>query len=108
MPSLLCHVLVVQRWPSVQPRFHDRRARPRSQRIVRVKLARRLVRALRMPEKWRTLVAMRETSERRETVKSCGILVVVLREQIWSFVREHRLFIVLGGVSLTKKNVHGM
>lgn len=78
IPSLLCHVARVQRWPSVQPRFQDRRARPRIQRIVRARLARRLVRALRMPEKWRMLVAMRETRDKMETVRSCNLLAAVI------------------------------
>jgi len=39
--------------------------------MVRVRLARRLVRAFKMPEKWRMEVAKRETRERRETVSSC-------------------------------------
>ncbi len=71
IPSELCHLWVVQRWPRVQPRFQVSRARPRSQRIESMRLARREVRGGRWLVKWSMVVRKRERMERRETVRSC-------------------------------------
>lgn len=69
-PSSLCQWVVMQRWPSVQLRFQVRRARERSQRIVRGRLRRRERRGERVEVWWRKEVEMRERMERRETVRS--------------------------------------
>ena len=71
MPSSLCQVVVVQRWESVQPRFQVRRLRPRSQRMVRERLAKRLGRVERVRVVCRRVVRVRVRTVRRDTVRSC-------------------------------------
>ena len=71
MPESLCQVFGVQRWPRVQPRFQVRRARPRIQRVRRVRLVGRLCLGVRVWVRWRVVVARRAMMVRRETVRSC-------------------------------------
>ena len=70
MPSSLCQCVVMQRWPSVQERFQVRRARDRSQRIVRGRFMRRERRGERVRVRWRNEVVRMARMERRETVRS--------------------------------------
>ncbi len=69
-PSSLCQWVVMQRWPSVQERFQVRRARDRSQRMVRGRLRRRERRGERVVVRWRKEVVKKARMERRETVRS--------------------------------------
>ena len=74
MPASLCQRETMHLWPSVQVRFQVRRARPRSQRMVRAELATRFILGARERVKWRTEVTKRETRVRRETERSWGLL----------------------------------
>ena len=73
MPESLCQVRGVQRWPRVQPRFQERRARPRTQRRRRERLVRRLCFGVRVRRRWRVVVEARAMRVRRETVRSCVV-----------------------------------
>lgn len=64
----------MQRWPSVQERFQVRRARERSQRMVRGVLMRRERRGGRVLVWWRKEVATKARMERREMVRSYGFV----------------------------------
>ena len=70
MPESLCQVRGVQRWPRVQPRFQERRERPRIQRRRRERLERRLCFGFRVRVRWRVVVAARAIMVRRETARS--------------------------------------
>ena len=70
MPESLCQVRGVQRWPRVQPRFQERRERPRIQMRRRERLERRLCLGFRVRVRWRMVVAARAIMVRRETARS--------------------------------------
>ena len=70
MPESLCQVMGVQRWPRVQPRFQERRERPRIQRTRRERLERRLCFGFRVRARWRVVVAARAIMVKRETARS--------------------------------------
>lgn len=72
MPESLCQVTEVQRWPRVQPRFQERRESPRTQRMRRERLERRLYFGFRVRVKCKMVVAMRAIIVKRETVRSCS------------------------------------
>ena len=76
MPESLCQVAGVQRWPRVQPRFQERRERPRSQRVRRERLERRLCFGFRVRVRWRMVVVMKASMVKRETVRSWGLGLV--------------------------------
>lgn len=71
MPESLCQVTGVQRWPRVQPRFQERRESPRTQRMRRERLERRLCLGFRVRVRWRMVVVERAIMVKRETVRSC-------------------------------------